>query len=124
MLYFQGPLLSRNLFAIIEITIVLTVLRWILFWLFPDNLTIAFIAQSLHAFGFALYHTASITLLHTLYHQKILAQQFFLGISYGLGGFIGSIVAGWAYGEDLFFVEALIATTAFLVLKLQKRDNI
>jgi len=83
-------------------------------------LTITFAAQSLHAFGFALYHTASITLLHTLYHQKALAQQFFLGISYGLGGFIGSIIAGQAYGEYLFLVEALIATTAFLILKIQK----
>lgn len=120
MLYFQGPLLNKNLFTIIQVTIVATIVRWLLLWLFPDDLTITFATQSLHAFGFALYHTASITLLHTLYHQKALAQQFFLGISYGLGGFIGAIIAGQVYGEYLFLVEALIATTAFLILKIQK----
>ena len=120
MLYFQGPLLNKNLFTIMQITIALTILRWLLLWLFPDNLIITFASQSLHAFGFALYHTASITLLYTLYHQKALAQQFFLGISYGLGGFVGSIVAGQVYGEYLFFIEALIAMVAFFILKIQK----
>jgi PPP family 3-phenylpropionic acid transporter len=124
MLYFQGPLLHKNLFTILQITIAATILRWLLLWLFPDDLTVTFAAQSLHALGFALYHSASITLLYTLYRQKALAQQFFLGVSYGLGGFIGAIVAGQVYGEYLFLVEALIALTAFLILRIQKeKDN-
>jgi len=122
MLYFQGPLLHKNLFTILEVTIAVTVLRWLLLWYFPDDLTVTFAGQSLHALGFALYHSASITLLHTLYRQKALAQQFFLGISYGLGGFIGAIIAGQVYGEYLFLVEAGIAFIAFLVLKVQKEQ--
>ncbi|WP_456401738.1 MFS transporter [Hydrogenimonas sp.] len=116
MLYFQGPLLHRNLMVVLRVTVAATALRWMLLWLFPDSLPLTFLGQSLHALSFALYHSAAITLLHTLYRQKALAQQFFLGISYGLGGFVGAIVAGQLYGEWLFLAESLIAFAAFAIL--------
>ncbi|BBG66873.1 probable 3-phenylpropionic acid transporter [Hydrogenimonas sp.] len=122
MLYFQGPLLHRNLLTVLRVTIFATSLRWLLLWLFPDSLPVTFLAQSLHALSFALYHSAAITLLYTLYRQKALAQQFFLGISYGLGGFVGAIVAGQLYGENLFLAESLIAFAAFLIL-LKERSS-
>ncbi len=43
--------------------------------------------QSLHAFSFGLYHSAVILFLYKIYQDKKLAQQFMLGIAYGLGGF-------------------------------------
>ncbi len=116
MLYFQGPLLHSNLMVLLRVTVAAAALRWMLLWLFPDSLMLTFIAQSLHALSFALYHSAAITLLHTLYRQKALAQQFFLGISYGLGGFVGAIVAGQLYGEWLFLAESLIAFAALAIL--------
>jgi len=121
MFYFQGPLLKKNLLRILQVTVFVTALRWLLFWRFPDNLPIIFAAQSLHALSFALYHTAAITLLHSLYRRKALAQQFFLGISYGMGGFLGALLAGKLYGETLFLYESLIAFGAFVVLSLQNR---
>ncbi|WP_300363648.1 MFS transporter [Hydrogenimonas sp.] len=120
MFYFQGPLLQRDLHTILKVTIFVTSVRWALLWLFPDSLPVTFAAQSLHALSFALYHTTAITLLHTLYRRKALAQQFFLGISYGLGGFVGAVVAGKIYGPHLFLFESGIALTAFLVLLLEK----
>jgi len=116
MFYFQGPLLQKNLMTILQVTLVAAALRWLLFWLWPDSLPVAFAAQSLHALSFALYHTAAITLLHTLYRRKALAQQFFLGISYGLGGFLGALLAGRLYGPDLFLYEAFIAFAGFALL--------
>ena len=120
MLYFQGPLLHRNLLAIIRFTTAATALRWLLLWLFPDSLVMTFAAQSLHALGFALYHSASITLLYTLYRQKALAQQFFLGISYGLGGFVGALLAGALYGPYLFLAESFVALAALAALGRKK----
>ncbi|WP_201352154.1 MFS transporter [Hydrogenimonas urashimensis] len=122
MFYFQGPLLQKNLMTILKITIFATSLRWAMLWLFPDSLPMTFAAQSLHALSFALYHTTAITLLHTLYRRKALAQQFFLGISYGLGGFVGALVAGRLYDERLFLYESLIAFTAFVVLFFAKKQ--
>ncbi len=77
---------------IIKISIIITSIRWLLLYLYPSNIYILFISQSLHAFSFALYHTAVITYIFSLYPQKRLAQQFVLGIGFGLGGAIGAFL--------------------------------
>lgn len=123
MLYFQGPLLQRNLLTIIKLSTLITVFRWWLLYAYPASEVIAFTSQSLHAFSFALYHSASITYIYTLYTQKRLAQQFLLGIAFGLGGSMGALLAGQIYGEYLFLIEAFITLVAFGVLFLHK-DNL
>jgi PPP family 3-phenylpropionic acid transporter len=86
---------------------------------------VVFFAQSFHAFSFGLYHTASIIYLYKLYSNKKLAQQFLLGIAYGLGGFVGALVAGMLYGKFLFIYCAIIALLAlFAVLVHQKRVSV
>jgi PPP family 3-phenylpropionic acid transporter len=93
-------------------------------FLFPDSVTLTFASQSLHAISFALYHTAAITYVFSLYSQKKLAQQFFLGIAFGLGGSVGAILSGQIYGEYLFLLESLITLMAFVVLLIhQKRKE-
>lgn len=121
MLYFQGPLLQRNLLNILQFATLVTALRWMMLYLFPDSVTLTFASQSLHAIGFALYHTAAITYVFSLYTQKKLAQQFFLGIAFGLGGSMGAVLSGQIYGEYLFLVESFIAFTAFIVLLIHQR---
>jgi PPP family 3-phenylpropionic acid transporter len=124
MLYFQGPLLQRNLLNILQFATLVTAVRWLLLYLFPDSVTITFVSQSLHAISFALYHTAAITYVFSLYSQKKLAQQFFLGIAFGLGGSVGALIAGQIYGEYLFLVESGITFLAFLILLFhQKRKE-
>lgn len=111
MFYFQGRLLHRNLNALLWITAAITALRWLLVALFPNSLFILFATQSLHAFSFALFHTAAISVLFSLYKARRLSQQFFFGISYGLGGFIGAIGAGvvYQYAPTYLFVAGAIA---------------
>jgi len=124
MLYFQGPLLQRNLLNILQFSILITTLRWFILYLFPSSLILTFASQSLHAISFALYHTAAITYVFSLYEQKKLAQQFFLGIAFGLGGSVGAILSGKIYGEKMFLIEALITFMAFVVLWIhQKRKE-
>ena len=116
MLYFQGPLLQRDLLMILKAATLITALRWLILYLFPDSLTLTFASQSLHAVSFALYHTAAISYVFTLYTQKKLAQQFFLGIAFGLGGSAGALLAGQIYGESMFLIESFIALAAFAAL--------
>ena len=124
MLYFQGPLLQRNLLSILQFATLVTALRWMILYLFPDSVTLTFASQSLHAISFALYHTAAITYVFSLYSQKKLAQQFFLGIAFGLGGSVGAVLSGQIYGEYLFLVESIITFMAFVVLLIhQKRKE-
>jgi PPP family 3-phenylpropionic acid transporter len=124
MLYFQGPLLQRNLLNILQFATLVTALRWLLLYLYPDSVTLTFATQSLHAISFALYHTAAITYVFSLYTQKKLAQQFFLGIAFGLGGSVGAVLSGKIYGEYLFLTEAVITFCAFLVLLIHQRRKV
>lgn len=116
MLYFQGPLLQRNLLTVLKAATAITSLRWLLLYLFPDSILLTFASQSLHAVSFALYHSAAIAYVFTLYTQKKLSQQFFLGIAFGLGGSVGAILAGQIYGTPMFLIESLIALLAFAAL--------
>jgi len=124
MLYFQGPLLQRNLLNILQFATLVTAFRWLLLYLYPDSVNITFASQSLHAVSFALYHTAAITYVFSLYTQKKLAQQFFLGIAFGLGGSVGAMLSGQMYGEYLFLVESFITFSAFMVLLVHQRRKI
>ena len=124
MLYFQGPLLRNRLLRVIQFATLTTVLRWALLGLWPDVLGISYLSQALHAISFALYYTATIAYVFQLYTQKKLAQQFYLGMTFGLGGSVGAVIAGWVYDVDpqaLFFFEALVALAAFGMMLIHER---
>lgn len=111
MFYFQGPLLRRNLAAILKLSASITILRWLIVAFFPDSTPLLFLSQSLHAFSFALFHSAAIATLFYLYEARRLSQQFFFGISYGLGGFIGALGAGilYQYTPSFLFIGGSLA---------------
>ncbi len=114
--YYQAPLLKRNLLLIIKFALLATTLRWVLLHFFGDHLWVVFVTQAFHALSFGLYHSAVILYLYEIYENKKLAQQFMLGIAYGLGGFVGAILAGYIYGEYLFLISGIISFGAFLFL--------
>ncbi len=125
MLIFQGPLLERfNLLSLLLLTTLSGVLRWLLLAFYPDNIWVVMLSQATHAFSFALYYTAAIAYVYRLYTQKRLAQQFFLGISFGLGGAVGAIVSGLVYKispSGLFIFEAFVALISAIMIIVHKR---
>ena len=126
MLFFQGRFLRGNLILILQITTFASAIRWFLLFMYPQNLAIVFFSQSLHALSFALFHSAAISYLYNLYKHKGLAQQFFSGITYGLGGFAGALIAGYIYEyypSYLFLSSAFLAFGAFCFLHLHSRKN-
>jgi len=125
MFFFQAKLLRKNLLAVLKFTTFITAIRWLLVFSFADSLGVLFFTQSLHALSFALFHSASISYLHFLYKNKTLAQQFFSGITYGLGGLSGAIIAGYIYEwypEYLFLSSSIMAFGAFFFLSLWERE--
>jgi len=118
--YYQAPLLKKNLLLMIKFSIAITSFRWFLLYLYPDSLAVSFFTQSLHAFSFGLYHSAVILYLYQLYSNKKLAQQFMLGVAYGLGGFLGAVISGQFYGEYLFLYSSIIALLSYLSLYYMK----
>ncbi len=121
--YYQARILHHPMLKIIRFTVLMTSLRWLLVFVFPDNLIILFISQSFHALSFALYHTATLSYLNSIYENRKLAAQFYYGIGFGLGGFFGSLLAGYVYGPYLFMVSALVALGAFVVLLYVRKPN-
>ena len=122
--YYQGPLLKRNLLTLLKFAISTAILRWALLYLFPGSLIMAYASQSLHAFSFALYYTAVISYVYGLYTQKKLAQQFLLGLTFGLGGSVGALIAGKIYDYDsglLFGFEAIMALLSLGVLHIHQK---
>ena len=124
MLYFQTPLMKKNLLSLLQLCSFVTAFRWLLLYLFPTNLILLYFSQSLHAFSFALYYSAAISYLFQIYSNKTLAQQFFGGISFGLGGMVGSLLAGALYGENLFLYASIIAFLSFLVIIFERDKRI
>ncbi len=126
MFFFQGGLLRGNLLHLLRFTAFATVVRWFLVFLFPQNLTILFFSQGLHALSFALFHTAAISYLFHLYKHKSLSQQFFSGITYGFGGLSGALIAGYVYEyfpKYLFLTSSLMAFGAFLLFMAVRQNK-
>jgi PPP family 3-phenylpropionic acid transporter len=122
--YFQAPILKRfSLLSLVKFGVFATAVRWFLLFLFPSSLLVSYATQSLHAFSFALHHTAALSLLYSLYSHKKLAAQFYYGFSFGLGGFVGALIAGNFYGPYLFLYAAFIALLSFGSLWLFKEKE-
>jgi len=125
MLTLQGPLLAKyNLLTLINIATLSAVFRWLLVAYFPENIFIIALSQATHALSFALYYTATISYVYTIYSQKKLAQQFLLGVGFGLGGAVGAAVAGVIYKispSGLFVFEAFVALLASVLLIIHKK---
>ena len=100
---------------------VLTAVRWLLIPLFVNQLWMLIIAQTLHAASFGVYHAVSIHLVHQLFrgrHQGR-GQALYSSLSFGAGGAVGSLVAGYLWdgvgAEWMYFAAALTAAMAGVV---------
>lgn len=123
MFYYQGKWITKNLQNVLYLTASITAFRWILVAFFIDYQVVLFFSQSLHAFSFALFHTAAIAMLFSIYSAKGHAQQFYLGIAYGLGGFIGAISSGYIYKyfpQQLFIFGSVVALVAAMMFRLHR----
>jgi len=100
----------------IKIAIFFTAIRWFMLYIFAGNLIMVAISQLIHAFSFAIFHTASLFYISQHYTNKTLAQQFYAGIAYGMAAFLGSIISGLLYGDNLFLYESIFAFLGFLIM--------
>jgi PPP family 3-phenylpropionic acid transporter len=101
---------------LLKISILLTAVRWFVLYLFPGNLIMVAASQLIHAFSFAIFHTSALLYISKHYVNKTLAQQFYAGIAYGMAAFLGSILSGVLYGNNLFLYESFIALLGFLIM--------
>ncbi len=92
----------------------LTALRWLLLALFVEQAAMMIFVQTLHAASFGVYHAVAIYLVHRLFvgrHQGR-GQALYSSLSFGAGGAIGSLLAGYLWegvGAQWMYAGASIA---------------
>ena len=111
---------QNNSLFFIKLSLFMTAIRWLGLYLFAGNVLIIAFIQTLHLFSFAIFHTSAMLYLSSHYKNQTLAQQFYSGIGYGFAAFLGSIISGYLYGDNLFLYESVIVLFAFVILWSKK----
>ncbi|MEW5756791.1 MAG: MFS transporter [Pseudomonadota bacterium] len=109
----------RRLFMI---SMMLTSVRWVMIGFGVENPAVLLAAQLLHAASFGIYHAVAIQLIHRFFKGKHQGkgQAMYSSVSFGLGGAVGALYAGylweWAGATQTFLVAAVLSAAAYLVV--------
>ena len=92
------------------VSLLIAASRWIIVALFPMVMPLMVLAQIFHAASFGLYHAVSIQLIHQYFvgQNQGKGQALYSSVSFGAGGAIGSLYAGYTW-------EYMGTTTTFLI---------
>lgn len=118
MFQFQHKLFDRfSVGACWVASYVITAIRFLMIAFSGGSLVVILLAQVLHAVTFGIHHSASMSLIRQWFPQKAQArgQAFYTMSSYGLGGSLGGIAAGWlwdAVSPEFSFIAAAVAAAA------------
>ena len=126
--YFQSKVLSRlDAEVVLQASFGVGVVRFALIALYPLTPVLIF-AQILHAGTFAAHHSAATKLLQRWFTGSLQArgQALMATISYGLGGTLGGLCAGWIWDafqpRDAFVMSAMACGLAGMAIqKLRPR---
>ncbi|MFT5719893.1 MAG: PPP family 3-phenylpropionic acid transporter [Motiliproteus sp.] len=118
MFWVMHRLLSwTGLRAMVQFGMAVSVLRWLMIGLLPEQLWAVLVAQLFHAVTFGCLHAAGIALVHHFFpasHQGQ-GQALYSSLGFGVGGSLGAFLSGWIwsqYGGSTLFV--LAAATSLL----------
>ena len=104
------------------------VVRFALMAYVPE-LLILILAQVMHAATFGAHHSASIKLLQTWFKGPLQArgQALYTTVSYGIGGTVGGLFAGWVWEylapHHVFGLAALSSLLGYLCMSRVKPQN-
>lgn len=107
--------------------LIVTALRWAALAEYAQYPWILLLSQCIHAFSFGLAHAAAMQFIHHHFgdNQKSRGQAIYVSVSFGLGGSIGSYLAGflWQQGEGAqltFFLAGGASLAGALLMALVK----
>ena len=127
---------SVGIKAVLIFCLAVTALRWGILAVAPQVLILLLLSQVIHAFSFALAHTAAMQFVHVHFGERFQSrgQALYVSFSFGFGGAVGSYIAGqwWAQGDGaqstwtLSALMAIIGASICLVLPkdVQKPSNL
>lgn len=120
---FAGSVLKRlRIQTALIICLLATTLRWLCLALLADNTFLVVASQLFHALSFGLAHATAMKFVHFHFGERYQSrgQALYASVSFGVGGAIGSYVAGllWAQGSGAqltWLVAALLALVGALL---------
>ncbi len=112
-----------RLSAILAFSFGCAVARFLAIGWLADALWIVLLAQGLHAATFGAFHAASVAAVHRVFPESAhgRGQTLFSGVTYGAGGAVGALVAGWAWqsgGAGVAFTASAAAGAVGLLLAM------
>lgn len=105
--------------SILLVSLLLTVLRWLLVALLADYLPALLFAQCLHAASFASHHAAAIEIVRRLFRTHPgQGMAMYSGFSYGAGAAAGALLSGlfWSISPLGTFIGAAVAALIAVAL--------
>lgn len=103
------------------VSLLLAACRWVMVALFPMIMPLMIIAQILHAASFGVYHAVSIQLIHNYFvgRNQGKGQALYSSVSFGAGGAIGSLYAGYTWDSfgttTTFMIAAMVSLVAAFI---------
>ncbi len=84
---------------VLVVSLLLAALRWLVIGYYPDSIAMLLFAQLLHAATFGTFHASAIHLVHHYFPGKLQGrgQALYASVSFGAGGALGSLGAGYAW---------------------------
>lgn len=121
-------LLSFGVRTVLIFSLVLAALRWIIIAHGAHLLWLLIFAQCLHAFSFGTFHAAAIDTIRRLFSPGTQGggQALYSAASFGIGGALGSYLAGryWSQGPAMVFtVAAMLCMVAVVIAWFGFRDK-
>jgi PPP family 3-phenylpropionic acid transporter len=110
-------------------SLALAVLRWLLIGAFVELVSVQLVAQALHAATFGAFHASAIHLAHHYFPGVTQArgQALYNSVSFGVGGAMGSLIAGslWSGAGAMvtFAVASGLAGLGFVAALRVDRDG-
>ncbi|MFQ3250019.1 MAG: PPP family 3-phenylpropionic acid transporter [Glaciecola sp.] len=100
------------------LSMLLTAARWLCLALIPEFPSAIILSQTLHSFSFGMSHATSVHFLHSYFSGgfQSRAQALYVSIAFGIGGALGSYIAGftWMDGDGAKSSFIISASFAFI----------
>lgn len=127
-MFWQSPRLLERFGAapLMSFCLGITALRWTVTALYAGSLPIMLLAQTTHAFSFAIFQASCMRQMVEFFpgHRAAAGQGLLYGFSSGVGGVIGAALATvmwrWHGGQAAFLAAAAVTAIAWLVYALRR----
>lgn len=113
-------LTNWSLWRLLLLSLLMTVIRWLMIAWCRESLTILILAQCLHAFSFGACHAVAIEYLRRFFcgGHRGRGQAIYTSVSFGAGGALGALLGGVTWevsGSATFIMAAVVSLAALLV---------